>query len=66
VELGLRYLELNRYEDAAEKFARALQGLLITGTIDEHEYYKALERGITQAYRAVGQLDRLREAKAKF
>jgi len=47
VELGFRYLELNRNEDAAKRFARALKDPIFTETpSDEHDYHKALERGI--------------------
>ena len=66
VELGCRYLELSRNEDAAERFTRALQGPIITETLDENDYHKVLESGITQAYGALGEWDKLREAKAKF
>jgi hypothetical protein len=66
VELGCRYLELNRNEDAAERFTRVLQGPIITETLDENDYHKVLESGITQAYRSLGEWDKLREAKAKF
>lgn len=66
VELGFRYLELDRNSEAAGMFDRAFQGPIITETPGDKEYYKALERGITQAYKTIGEVDKLREAKAKF